>query len=141
MPDTFTTFERKLVRFESRLTDKALTNRIGIMAKTEARATAVADLGPDAKFRNWAPVLEVRYVHIEPGKIALRPRTRRAAGGWTLAEYGRDRAPSSKRRRGRRYTGKTAGLKTATKATDRINAKVPIMVQQHVGHALRETFR
>ena len=141
MVDTFATFERKTARFQSRLTDKALTNRIGQMAKTEARATAVADLGADAKFRNWAPVLEVRYVHIEPGKIGLRPRTRRAAGGWTLAEYGRGNAPTSKRRRGRRYTGKTKGMRTATKATDRIAAKVPIMVRQHVGAALRETFR
>ena len=152
MADTFGSFNVKLGRLQKELTDDALMHDIGKMAKAEAMKAASADLGGDPKFSGWAPTLDTRYDIVGPGKLSFHP-SKRAAGPWTVAEFGRNQAAGprmvgprltrtgkvSKARR-KRYNGQTKGKDTATDALRAIEPKVPKLVDSHIGRAIRKVF-
>ena len=165
MAETFASFSVKLQRFQKELTDDALMHAIGKMAKGEARKAASADLGGDPKFSGWAPELKTAYDIVGDGVLSFRPGGKRAAGPWTVAERGRNQGNASgfsgpginrntgltsftksgnvrKTRAfaGKRWNGRTAGKGTATDALNAIDPKVPKLVDQHVGRAIRRTF-
>ena len=164
MADTFASFAAKLVRFEKELGDEAQLHAIGKMAKAEAKSAASADLGGDAKFSGWEPTLDTAYDIVGPGKLLFKP-TRRGAGPWTVAEQGRNNANASgfqgpginvktgvtsftnagsvrkvRSRKGKRWNGTTQGKGTASDALTRIDRKVPIIVNQNIGRAIRKIF-
>ena len=155
MADTFASFDAKLRRFQKELTDDAQSHAIGKMAKDEARNAASADLGGDPKFSGWAPELVTRYDIVGPGRVSFKP-TRRSAGPWTVAQYGRNQmsgpslrtssvsAKTGRRKRAgvrfRRWNGQTAGKGTADTALAQIEAKVPKIVGERVGRAIRKSF-
>ncbi len=151
MADTFASFNAKVVKFQKELTDDALMHDIGKMAKSEATNAASADLGGDPKFSGWAPTLDTRYDIVGPGKLSFHP-SRRSAGPWTVAEFGRNASagpsirsssmtPTGRKRKAkaRRYNGQTKGKNTATEALNAIEPKVPKLVQSHIGRAIRRT--
>lgn len=165
MADTFASFNVKLSKFQKSLTDDALMHDIGKMAKREANKAASADLGGDPKFSGWKPELKTAYDIVRPGVLSFRPAGRAAAGPWTVAERGRNQGnasgfsgPGINRRTGatsrtksggvrktrafgaKRWNGVTAGKGTASDAVAAIEAKVPKLVDQRVGRAIRKTF-
>ena len=150
--DTFASFSAKVGRFQKELTDDATMHAIGKMAKSEAMKAASSDLGGDPKFSGWAPKLDTRYDMVGPGVISFHP-TRRAAGPWTVAEYGRNSTAGPRmtgprltqtgrvsKRRTKRWNGRTAGKNTATDALVMIDKKVPKIVETAIGRAIAKTF-
>ena len=154
MADTFASFIAKVAKFQKELTDDALMHDIGRMAKAEADKAAVADLGSDGQFSGWPGKLSTRYDIVSPGRLSFRPSNARAAGKITVAEQGRNatagpRLRSSSltqtgRRRSarsiRRWNGVTRGKGTASDALAAIEPKVPKIVDQQIGRAIRKTF-
>ena len=165
MADTFKTYGAKVGRFRKELTSDAVSHALGKMAKGEAEGAAKADLGGDNKFSGWARApLDTRYDIVAPGRISFHP-TRRSAGPWTVAESGRNQGnaggfsgPGANRKTGltsftksgnvrkvrarksKRWNGRTAGKGTASDALKRIDDKVPGVVDQQVGRAVRKFF-
>lgn len=153
MADTFASFNRRVDKFRKELTDDATSHAIGKMAKAEATKAASADLGGDPKFSGWAPTLDTRYDIVKSGVVSFHP-SRKSAGPWTVAEIGRNQTAGPRersssltrtgRRRSsksmRRWNGQTRGKNTASDATAQIEAKVPKIVQQRIGRAIRKTF-
>jgi hypothetical protein len=154
--DSFESFGRKVGKFQKELTDDALMHEIGKMAKAEAKKAATADLGGNDSFSGWSrkkPIeLATRYDIVRPGVLSFKP-SRRSAGPWTVAEYGRGTSigPSissssltptgrTARRRKKRANGRTAGKGTASDALAAIEPKVPKIVDQQIGRAIRKTF-
>ena len=154
MDDTFESFGRKVAKFQKELTDDALMHAIGKMAKVEADRAAKADLGPDGQFSGWPGALSTRYEIVGPGRLSFMPSTARAAGRITVAELGRNASAGPRlrsssltqtgRRRSarslRRWNGVTQGKGTASDAVAAIEPKVPRIVEQQVGRAIRKTF-
>lgn len=163
--DTFASLNLKIAKLSKEMSNDALMHTIGKMAKAEARKAASADLGGDPKFSGWRPELTTRYDIIGDGKLSFYPGTKRAAGPWTVAERGRNQGnasgfsgPGVNRKTGitsftkagnvrktrafksKRWNGVTQGKNTATDAVNAIESKVPKLVDQHVGRAIRRTF-
>lgn len=157
MADTFASLNVKLGKFQRELTDDRLANDIGLMSKSEAKKAASADLGGNDSFSGWSRrspyPLATRYNIVGPGRVAFGP-TRRSAGPWTVAQYGRNATagPSlrtssiglsgNRKRAGKRYkrwNGVTAGKGTADDAIIAIEKRVPKMVQTHIPRALRKS--
>ena len=153
-PESF--IARRLTPFINELEDaklKAIADKMGVRAKALAKQAASADLGGDNLFSGWpkAP-LETRYDHLSPGAIGFKP-TRRAAGPWTVAEFGRNQAAGPRmvgprltktgkvsKARQRRYNGKTEGKNTASDALAKIEPMVPDVVDAEVTKAIRKFF-
>ena len=154
MADTFASFNAKIGRFRKELTDDATLHAVGKMAKAEATKAASADLGGDPKFSGWAPTLTTRYDIVGTGKLLLKPGSRRAAGPWTVAEYGRNASAGPRersstltrtgRRRSarsmRRWNGVTAGKGTASDAIKAIDKQAPKIVEQRISRAISRMF-
>jgi hypothetical protein len=146
------TFGVQLQRMVVALGAKAMTDACGEAAKKEAEKAASADLGGDPKFSGWAPELVTRYDVIRPGRISFHP-TRRSAGPWTVAEFGRNSTEGPRmtgprltktgrisKARVKRYNGRTPAFHTATEALDLIEKRMPHVVNDEVGHVLRKFF-
>ena len=132
---------------------KELADKMGVRAKALAKEAASADLGGDNVFSGWpkAP-LETRYDHLSPGAIGFKP-TRRAAGPWTVAEFGRNQAAGPRmvgprltktgrvsKAKAKRWNGKTEPKNTATKALEAIEREMPKVVDAEVSKAIRKFF-
>lgn len=145
MVDTLASFGRKMDLLAERLGGdaalKALTTKLGVMAKGEAQKAAVADLGGDNKFSGWAKApLLTRFNDISPGVIEFLP-TPRARGPWTVAERGRRRGHKFSRKRGRNVGwGPTQGKGTWSDAVTKIEREMPGKVNDEVVKHLRQTF-
>lgn len=153
MAESFASFGRRVERFTAELSDDAQLHEIGRMAKVEAEKAASADLGGDPKFSGWSARLDNRYDIVGPGKLSFHP-TRRSAGPWTVAQYGRNQSsgPSlrlssigvtGRRKRAgamRRWNGQTSGKGTADDALAMIEPKVVKVVDQRIGRAISKTF-
>lgn len=152
--DTFASFARRVDNFQASLKNpqlKQLMTAIGTEAKAQARKAASADLGGDPKFSGWAPTLDTRFDHVGEGRISFKP-TRRAAGPWTVAEFGRHQAAGPmptvrltktgrvSRARVKRWNGRTAGKGTASDALKAIDRMVPTKVDGHVSTSIRRFF-
>lgn len=151
MADTFASFNAKVAKLQKELGDDATLHEIGKMAKAEAAKAASADLGGDPKFSGWAPTLDTRYDIVRPGVLSFHP-TKRSAGPWTVAQFGRNQmsgplvrtssvglAGNRKRagKRFRRWNGQTAGKGTADDALKAIEPQVPKLVQKHITTSIR----
>ena len=152
MADTFASFNVKLGKLQKELSDDALMHAIGKMAKVSADKETKVDLGSDGQFSGWPGSLATRYDIVGEGKLLFKPSSARAAGKWTVAEYGRNASqgprirsssltPTGRTRSAksmRRWNGVTAGKNTAGRAVDEIDKQVPKLVDQHVGRAIRK---
>jgi hypothetical protein len=130
---------------------KELADKMGVKAKALAKDAASNDLGGDPKFSGWAPTLDTRYDHLSPGTIGFKP-TRRAAGPWTVAEFGRNQAAGPRlsvrltrtgrvsRARAKRWNGRTEGKGTASDALAMIDREIPQLVDAEVTKAVRKFF-
>jgi hypothetical protein len=152
MTDTFASFAAKVTKLQKEMTEESLMHDIGKMAKKEAEQAASGDLGGDPKFSGWAPTLDTRYDIVGSGQLSFHP-SKRSAGPWTVAEFGRNQSagpslrsssltPTGRNRKAkaRRWNGQTKGKNTATKALAAIESKVPKLVDTHIGRAIRKTF-
>lgn len=156
--DTLGSFGRKVDGFIGELEAeklRAMATRVGVKAKQIATDAASADLGGDPAFSGWRPAtnwLATRFDHLEPGVISFHP-TKRAAGPWTVAEFGRNRAAGPRmvgprltktgkvsKARQRRYNGQTEGKGTASDALAKIEPMVPEVVDAEVTKAIRKFF-
>lgn len=149
---TFAALNAKLAGLQRALEDPKLRHEIGKMAKGEATKAASADLGGDPKFSGWAPTLDTRYRLVGKTGLVLHP-TRRSAGPWTVAQFGRNQmhgpttresrvshVTGKRKRAGRRYrrwNGQTAGKNTAVKAHAAIEPESVKMVEKHVRSTIR----
>jgi hypothetical protein len=154
--ESLSQFESRMARFTREFEDaklKGIAAKAGVKAKTLATKAASADLGGDPKFSGWAPKLETRFEHVEPGVISFHP-TRRAAGPWTVAEFGRNQAAGPRmvgprltktgkvsKARTKRYNGKTDPKNTASDALELIDRQIPRVVEAEVVAAIRKFFR
>jgi hypothetical protein len=152
-PESF--IARRLTPFINELEDaklKAIADKMGVRAKALAKQAASADLGGDPKFSGWKPTLDTRYDHLSPGAIGFKP-TRRAAGPWTTAQYGRNQAAGPRmvgprltktgrvsKAKTKRWNGKTAPKNTATEALELIAREMPQVVDAEVNKAIRRFF-
>lgn len=134
---------------------RAMATKVGVKAKQIATDAASADLGGDPAFSGWRPAtnwLATRFDHLEPGVISFHP-TKRSAGPWTVAEFGRNRAAGPRmvgprltktgkvsKARQRRYNGQTEGKGTASDALAKIEPMVPEVVDAEVTKAIRKFF-
>lgn len=127
-------------------------------AKPEGYRAAAQDLGGDPKFSGWAPWLELQVRSKEYG-AAIIP-TRRSAGPWTVAQFGRntmagprtriDRRTGNTRQlkrggvsivRGRkRWNGVTPGKGTADDARERFERVAERVADKEFGLVLRRHF-
>lgn len=156
--DTLDSFGRRVGNFIDELEGRKLTEiatKVGVKAKQIATDAASADLGGDPAFSGWRPEtnwLGTRFDHLEPGVISFHP-TRRSAGPWTVAEFGRNRAAGPRmvgprltktgkvsKARQRRYNGQTEGKGTASDALAQIGPMVPDVVDAEVTKAIRKFF-
>ena len=155
MTETFAEFEQRIRRFQRELEDdrlKAIVTKAGVKAKEIATAAASADLGGDPKFSGWAPTLETRFDHVSPGVISFHP-TRRAAGPWTVAEFGRNQAAGPRlsgprltktgkvsKAKTKRWNGRTQPKHTASDALTKIDAETFKIVDTEVSKAISKFF-
>lgn len=156
--DSLGSFGRKVDGFIGELEAeklRAMATKVGVKAKQIATDAASADLGGDPAFSGWRPAtnwLATRFDHLEPGVISFHP-TKRAAGPWTVAEFGRNRAAGPRmvgprltktgkvsKARQRRYNGQTEGKGTASDALAKIEPMVPEVVDAEVTKAIRKFF-
>ena len=156
--ETFAQFETRINRFMQELEDqklKAIASKAGDEAKKLATKAAKADLGPDAAFSGWRPEtnsLQTRYDHITPGAISFHP-TRRSAGPWTVAEFGRNQAAGPRmvgprltktgkvsKAKQKRWNGRTDPKDTASDALGMIDKAIPKLVDAEVTKAIRKFF-
>lgn len=141
--DTFASFGHRIDRFINGLSGselKQVMTKVGVAAKADALKAASADLGGDPKFSGWAPTLDTRFDHIGDGAVSFHP-TKRGAGPWTVAEFGRHASagpPGGKK--ARRWNGRTRGKGTATKALAAIDRETPDRIEAEVKKAIRKAF-
>jgi hypothetical protein len=156
---SFAEYAKELKGLESDLTGPEARKIIKEMA-TEADAiaerSALRDLGGDKAFSGWnrgRPIpLDTR---LRPGRdisTILAP-TRRSAGPWTVAEFGRNSRAGPRlvgprltktgrvsRARRRRYNGVTQGKKTATRAVNEMDVKLPKIADKRIKAITRKRF-
>lgn len=155
MPDdTFASFGNRVDNMVGSLKNpqlRRLMDDVGKRAKSEATKAASADLGGDPKFSGWAPTLDTRYDHVGDGRISFHP-TRRSAGPWTTAEFGRNQSAGPRplvrltktgkvsKARQKRWNGRTQPKNTATDALTAIKREFPKMAERHVQTSIRKFF-
>ena len=153
--ETLGQFESRIGRFVDTLASdwaKTTADKVGVEAKRIATDTASADLGGDPKFSGWVPTLDTRYEHVAPGVISFHP-TKRSAGPWTVAEFGRHTSAGPamvgprltksgrvSKAKAKRWNGRTAGKGTATKALEAIDKRAPQVVQREVVKVIGKFF-
>lgn len=143
-------------RFQGELENdrlRAVADKVGVRAKQLAAEAAKADLGGDEQFSGWpkAP-LQTRYDHLSPGVISFHP-TKRAAGPWTVAEFGRNQSAGPRmagprltktgrvsKAKTKRWNGKTQPKNTASDALGTIERDTPKVVDAEVSKAIRKFF-
>lgn len=125
---TYQSFIGDLKKFEKALGGEGMAVAVGVEAKKIAAGQVVADIG-HVKFPNWAPVLATGFKVVGSTSIIHKPKNKSSAGPWTVAEKGRN-SPKN---------GKTKGYGTATKATSKIEAAVPKVVQAELKKIVTKT--
>lgn len=139
-------FARDLNRLAKDLGGPAMgkvMDKIGVAAKADAQDASRQTLGGDGGFSGWPRLgpLQARYSHHRaPGGITVH-RTARSAGGWRVAEEGRNRGegppapagpvPGTRRRR-RRWNGRTRGMGTWTDVEEIAAQRMPPRVMRAV---------
>ena len=129
----------------------SMAHAAGKRAKEIAASAASADLGGDPKFSGWAPTLDVRYDLLDDG-VLVKP-TRRSAGPWTVAEFGRNSAAGPRltgprltktgkmsKARAKRWNGRTVGKGTASDALAAMEREMPRVLEQELRRVIRKHF-
>jgi hypothetical protein len=142
-------FEKLTREFEERQTK--LAHEMGGAAKKLAANAVAADWGGTG-FSGWSAVPQTRYDILEPGVIGFKP-TRRGAGPWTVAEFGRNQTAGPRqtgprltktgkvsKAKGKRYNGRTRGRDTASDALVAIAREMPKLAEKSVTAAIRKFF-
>ena len=145
-------FGRHLDKFSSEFAGeplKRISTDVGVAAKKIAAVRVDADLGGTG-FSGWAAPLDTRFDHVGDGKVSFHP-TRRSAGPWTVAEYGRNQTAGPRmvgprltktgkvsKAKGRRWNGRTAPHHTATETTADIDRMVARVAERSVVRAIRK---
>lgn len=153
--DTFASFSKRIDKFINGLSGtemKQVMTKVGVAAKGDALKAASADLGGDPKFSGWAPTLDTRFDHIGNGAISFHP-TKRGAGPWTVAEFGRNstagppmRGPkilksgAFSKAKTKRWNGRTRGKGTASKAVAMLEHETPKRIEVEVKKAIQKSF-
>lgn len=153
--NSFADFGRELDKLGSDLTTRdkyEITDAMGRKAKQLATQAASADLGGDPKFSGWAPTLDTRTRRVDNGATLLTP-TARAAGPWTVAQFGRNQAfgPAFvgprltktgrvSRARKKRYNGRTLPKYTGDDARTLMEREMPKIAERGVRKAIRRRF-
>lgn len=141
--DTFVSFQHRVDQFVNGISGadlKQVMTGVGVAAKGDALSAASSDLGGDPAFSGWSGALDTRFDHVGTGRISFHP-SKRSAGKWTVAEFGRHSAagpPGGKR--SRRWNGRTQGKGTATKALAAINQATPDRIEAEVKKAIAKAF-
>ena len=137
---------------------------MGVEAQKLAERAAKNDLGGDAKFSGWAPVLDTKLRPLEAGVILLTP-TRQSAGPWTVAQLGRNQGNASgfsgpgvnrttgatlrtksgglrkvRAAKGRRWNGTTRGKGTADDAVALFDREMPKIVEREMNKLVAKYF-
>jgi hypothetical protein len=138
-----------------------LQNKVGRRMQRLAEAAASADLGGNDSFSGWRrgnPIpLDTTFQPLKDGKGIVFHPTKRGAGPWTVAEFGRGggfqgpgvSASTGLTRRGKRgnvlrprkfkkYSGTTAGKDTASDAIATFDQVVPNLIRQGVLEVIDE---
>jgi hypothetical protein len=152
---SFADFGAELNRLGADLTTRdkyEITDAMGRRAKQLAAQAASADLGGDPKFSGWAATLDTRTRHVDNGATLLTP-TARAAGPWTVAQFGRNQAfgPAFvgprltktgrvSRARKKRYNGRTKPKYTGDDARTLMEREMPKIAERGVRKAIRRRF-
>lgn len=150
---------------------RKITHAQGEQAEKIAARAAMRDLGSDRAFRGWTRAqripLDTQLKDGRGGATILIP-TRRSAGPWTVAEFGRNQGtagggnlyfgPGINRRtgitsrtksgglrrvrsvRGRRWNGTTVGKNTASEAQRIMDVELPRVADKAFGVVLRKHF-
>jgi hypothetical protein len=124
-------------------------------AQKVANRHAARDLGGDRAFSGWrrsAPIPLDTVIRNSKDATILSP-TKRTAGGWTVAEFGRNSSAGPRmvgprltktgkisKRRARRYNGTTRGKGTASDAVKVMEKELPKVADKGVTKALRKRF-
>jgi hypothetical protein len=108
--------ERTLVRDQQKA-----TRRMAEVMAGHARVEAGRDLGGDTRFSGWTPgpnLADLRIRRARSGVGTLLTPTRTSAGGWTVAQFGRNKGdsgqfqgPALNRRTGARAFTKTGKVR------------------------------
>ena len=127
---------------------RQITTEMGVEAKKIAATHVDTDLGGTG-FSGWAAPLDTRFDYVGDGKVSFHP-TRRSAGPWTVAEYGRNQTAGPRmvgprltktgkvsKAKGRRWNGRTAPHHTASETTAEIDRQTPRIVEKAVAKAVR----
>ncbi len=163
-PAAFAAEVRKMERTLEREQRKATRAMAEAMADT-ARTEAARDLGGDTMFSGWTPgpnLSDLRFRRSRSGVGTLLTPTRSSAGGWTVAQWGRNQGnvglfqgPGVNRRTGassftktgkvrrfrsRRWNGRTAGKGTADRAFARSEKEAEKIADRAMRTAIRRHF-
>jgi hypothetical protein len=156
-------FNQRMQRFYDDLEQdrlRRLYGDLGDYAQGVAKRQASADVGSDVKFSGWAPVLETK-LRFTREAVIMSP-TRSSAGPWTVAESGRNQGNAGgfagpglnsrtgaaaftkkgnvRRRKARRWNGRTEGKGTASRTVTEIERNVPPRVNRFVVAVTRKHF-
>ncbi len=155
-------FEREVAEFQRRLereTSKAAARDAARKGQQIAEQEASRDLGGDPMFSEWEVArLDTRVKEFATGAVIM-PASRIAAGGWTVAEFGRNSAfgpaqlLSGRRQRvlksgrlstargtRRRFNGQTRGKATASRAIERMENEFPPIAEREIRVTMRKHF-
>jgi hypothetical protein len=157
----------KLAKFQSHMEQdvrKEINAQIATAWRRVAVAEASADLGGDAKFSGWKPMLNTLNARTLPSGALILSPTKSAAGPWTVAESGRNQGNASgisgpgvssdgttrrtksgkvravRARRARQWNGYTKGKGTASRVVAEVNRIAPEIADRELAKGLRSFF-
>lgn len=154
--DSLAAFGRELAGLAGDLTGsevRKVTRAQGIEAQRIADRHAARDLGGDRAFSGWnrgRPIpLDTRLRSARDNATLMTPKF---AGGWTVAEFGRNSQAGPRatvrltktgrvsRARRKRYNGRTVGKHTASEALSEMEQKLPRIADRAVLTVTRKRF-
>lgn len=155
-------YAKELKGLESDLTGpeaRKIVKAMAVEGEAIAERSALRSLGGDKAFSGWnrgRPIpLDTR---VRPGRDSrdismIMAPTRRSAGPWTVAEFGRNSREGPRltgprltksgrvsRARRRRYNGVTLGKKTASRAINEMDVKLPKIADKGIKAITRKRF-
>jgi hypothetical protein len=155
--ESLAAFGRELAGLEGDLTGPEkikITRLMGKESEQIAANSARRSLGTDRAFSGWnrgAPIpLDTRLRNVRDFNTLMTPKF---AGGWTVAEFGRNSAAGPRltgprltrtgrvsRKRAKRFNGRTAGKGTATQAVTEMERRLPVIANKAVLTITRKRF-
>lgn len=146
--------QRKIDKLTKDIDTRKLVKQVALQAKEDVTKEIERDLGSDAKFSNWKPVLKAGFTLTSDTTADLKPRP---SGPFAVLDQGRKRGAVAPKRKAsktyatpwgpRTYTkakplvlGPTKGKDTWKRATEEIKKNTPERVQKEVHKLLSNIF-